>query len=137
MNLILTATSASFLVAGIIKKCSVLKILWVCSSLNHIGFKWINRVDKALSHSICVYSMLTCPRIISPSTVGFWVASTYAISVFKVFKLSYKPGIYGDLWHGTIHIVTFIGMVSYSYAQPRPTDWRMFGLLFGVFYPLV
>ena len=137
MNLILVATSVSCLVAGIIKNCSALKLLWVCSSLNHIGCKWINRVDKALAHSICTYSILTCPRVINPQTLGFWFATMYTIGVFRVFKFSYKPGIYGQLWHGTIHILSSTGMVLYSYVQPNPTDWRIFGLLFLGFYPWV
>jgi len=130
-------TSLSFLVAGIIKKCPALKLLWVCSTLNHTGHSWIYRIDASLAHAICTYSVLSCPRVINPMTVCFWLSTAYTTGVFKVFRLSYKPGICGDLWHGSIHVVSSIGMVCYSYAQPMPTHMPLFVTLFSGFLIMV
>ena len=68
-------------------------------------------------------------------TVCFWLSAAYTTGVFKVLRLSY--GIHGDLWHGSIHVVSSIGMVCYSYAQPMPTHMPLLMTLFSGFFLVV
>lgn len=137
MNLLLVTTSFSFLIAGFITKHIPLKVLWIASSLNHANIKWIHRFDKALAHTICLYSALTCPRYLNLYTIGYWFAFSYAIFVFKILKLSYIPGIKGDLWHGSIHIITSTGMILYYYSNPLPVRWIPFLEFLTGFYIIV
>lgn len=137
MNILLVTTSVSFLIAGSITKHLPLKILWIASSLNHANKKWIHRFDKALAHTICLYSILTCPWELNSYTIGYWFSCLYAIFIFKIFKLSYIPGIKGDLWHGSIHIITSTGMILHYYSNPHPVHWIPFLEFLSGFYIIV
>ena len=126
MNFLLIATSSSFLIVGNITKHLPLKVLWVVSSLNHANVKWINLFDKALAHTICLYSIVTCPHTINKYTLGYWFSCLYTVAVFQIYKLSYIPGLKGDLWHGSIHIISSTGMVLHYYANPEKVHWTPF-----------
>ena len=126
MNYLLVATSISFLIAGNITRHIPLKALWIISSLNHAKQKWIFRLDKSLAHTICVYSIITCPLTINIYTISYWFTCLYALSVFHIFKLSYISGLQGTLWHASLHIVTSTGMVLHYYADPQRVHWPTF-----------
>jgi hypothetical protein len=129
MNFLLVASSSSFLVAACITKKFPILLLWITSSLNHGGIKNIHQLDKTLAHSICAYSIYKCPLVFNIYTVGYWLSCVYAILVFQIYKLSYIPGIYGDIWHASFHIITSYGMILHNLADPKQVAWIQFIVL--------
>ena len=120
-------SSLSFLGAAIASRQPPLYILWVVSTLNHMGHKWLFVIDEPLAHTICIWSMLKTRH----NLVVYWMSCAWTIGVYKVFGLSHLPPPRGDYWHATTHVMSSAGMVA---ARLEPVNWFQFLSLFGIVF---
>ena len=132
MNLPCVVSSLSFLGAGVVSGRTPLSVLWVVSTLNHLGYDWIWEFDATLAHTICFYSALTCPRVLNPLTAFYWFAFAYTGFVYEILKLSHLPGWRGDVWHASTHVVSSMGMIVHYKAEPKPVYWPGFLFLWAL-----
>lgn len=106
-------SSLCYLGAAFATNYKIIYLLWVASTLNHLGYKWIHTPDKILAHAICLRSMQTIPWALSGYVFLYWLCWFWALYIYYISGLSHK----NDYWHASIHAGTSIGMVSHSMAH--------------------
>jgi hypothetical protein len=83
---------------------------------DYVGKKTINRLDKFLAHSITFITIYEAIRLpISLPLYVYWGCLSWVISIYQLTNLSNHP-IYGDYWHGTVHLMSSIGTIALIYS---------------------
>ena len=108
-------SSLSFLWAAVASGHVPLYVLWVLSTLNHMGYKRVRTWDYTLAHTICAWSILHADW-----NWVYWIMCMWTICVFSVFGLSHLPGLKGELWHASTHVAASIGMVAAQLGPVPP-----------------
>jgi hypothetical protein len=121
-------SSQAFLAAAWITHYEPLYVLWVASTLNHLGYRWIYTFDKALAHTVCLWSMLTIPWELTFFVCLYWFSWFWVYFIYYGSGLSHKH----DAWHASVHVVSSIGMVAHSWAHVHVIHRIWFPLLMGL-----
>ena len=121
-------SSLSFLAAAHVTQYQPLYVLWVVSTLNHMGYRWIFEFDRTIAHAVCVWSMFTIPWSYSLSVFIYWYSWAWVLCVYYIFNLSAMS----DNWHATTHVASSIGMMAHSWASAHVVSRVWFSLFVGL-----